>query len=173
MIITPTTTLTSDTLTLPISLVFWAYVAAYVIHILDEAMLGETFVAMVRQNFWSAYEWKHFFGFNTLLMSLIIASIILYEIFGAAWIVLPLIFVFQMTTNGLWHLGATLITRRYSPGLLTSLLYWMLFYFVVRYSFLKGEISGPHFVIAGLLGTLVTVIMIGSFFVIKQSRWSP
>jgi hypothetical protein len=77
-----------------------------------------------------------------------------------------------MTTNGLWHLGATLITRRYSPGLLTSLLYWMLFYFVVRYSFLKGEISGPHFVIAGLLGTLVTVIMVGSFFVIKQSRWS-
>lgn len=168
MDITITVANTSDTLVIPINLIFWAYVAAYVVHILDESLLGENFVEMVRRNFWPAYEWKHFFGFNTLLMSLIILSIVLFEVLGAAWIIFPLMFVFQMFTNGLWHLGATLITRRYSPGLLTSILYWMLFYFIFRYAFLKGEIAVPQFVISAALGTLMTVLMIGSFFVFKR-----
>jgi hypothetical protein len=155
-------------LVIPISFFFWAYVAAYVVHILDESMLGEGFVGMVRRNFWPEYEWKHFFGFNTMLMSLIIFSIVVYEIWGGAWIIFPLVFVFQMFTNGLWHLGATIITRRYSPGLLTSILYWVLFYFIVRYSFLKGEIPLSRFVISAVLGTLVTVVMIGSFFVFRK-----
>lgn len=168
MDVTITITATSNTLLIPINFVFWAYVAAYVIHILDESLLGETFVEMVRRNFWPAYEWKHFFGFNTLLMSIFILSIVLFELLGGAWIIFPLTFVFQMFTNGLWHLAATLITRRYSPGLLTSILYWMLFYFIFRYAFLKGEIPVPQFVISGILGALITILMIGSFFVFKR-----
>jgi hypothetical protein len=168
MDITITVASTSGTLFIPINLIFWAYVAAYVIHILDESLLGENFVEMVKRNFWPAYEWKHFFGFNTLLMSLIILSIVLFEVLGAAWIIFPLTFVFQMFTNGLWHLGATLITKRYSPGLLTSILYWMLFYFIFRYAFLKGEIAVPQFMISAILGALITILMIGSFFVFKR-----
>ena len=168
MAITITGASTSGTLFIPINFIFWAYVVAYIIHILDESLLGENFVRMVKRNFWPAYEWKHFFGFNTLLMSLIILSIVLFELLGAAWIIFPLTFVFQMFTNGLWHLGATLIKKRYSPGLLTSILYWMLFYFVFRYAFLKGEIPVSQFVTAGVLGTLITILMIGSFFVFKR-----
>jgi hypothetical protein len=154
--------------TLPISLLFWGYVAAYVIHILDEALLGETFVPMVRHNFWPEYEWVHFFGFNTLLMTLIIMSIILFEILGGAWIILPLISAFLLTTNGVWHLGATIITKRYSPGLLTSLLYWLLFYFLVRYSFVPGQVKGLYILISGIVGTALTVLMISSFFIMKR-----
>lgn len=154
--------------TLPISLLFWGYVAAYVIHILDEALLGETFVPMVRRNFWAEYEWKHFFGFNTLLMSLIIISIILFEALGGVWIILPLICAFLLTTNGVWHLVATIVTRHYSPGLLTSLLYWLLFYFLVRYSFVAGQIKGDYILISGIVGTALTVLMISSFFIMKR-----
>ena len=158
----------TGTLTLPISLLFWGYVAAYVIHILDEALLGEKFVPMVQHNFWPEYEWKHFFGFNTLLMSLIIISIILFEVLGGGWIILPLIFVFLLTTNGIWHLGATIITKRYSPGLLTSLLYWILFYFIIRYSFLQGQVKPGYILITAIIGTALTVLMISSFFIMKR-----
>ncbi len=159
---------TSGTLSIPISLLFWAYVFAYVIHIVDESVLGENFVEMVRRHFWPDYGWKHFFGFNTLLMTLIVLSIVLYDILGGAWIVLPLTFVFQMATNGLWHLVATIVTRRYSPGLLTSTLYWVLFYLIFRYAFLKGEIPVRQFVTSAAVGTLITVLMIGSFPVLKR-----
>lgn len=158
----------NDSLVIPIQFLFWGYVAAYVVHILEESLLGENFVEMVRKNFWPEYQWKHFFAFNTLLMSLIILSIILYEVFKGTWIILPLIFVFQMCTNGFWHLGFTLITRKYSPGLLTSILYWMLWYFMFRYSFLKGEIVVSHFVIAAILGTGLTMLMIGSFRLFRK-----
>jgi hypothetical protein len=156
------------TLMIPISFLFWGYVAAYVVHILEESLLGENFVEMVRKNFWPAYQWKHFFGFNALLMVLLILSIVFYEVLGGGWIVAPLIFVFLMATNGLWHLGFTLITKKFSPGLVTSILYWMLFYFIFRYSFLQGEIAVSHFVIAAIVGTAMTVLMIGSFGIFKK-----
>lgn len=161
---------TSNTgnLIIPINLLFWGYVAAYVVHILEESTLGENFVEMVRSNFWPDYNWKRFFGFNTLLMSLIILSIMIYEILGENWIIFPLTFVFQMFTNGFWHLGATIITKRYSPGLLTSILYWMLFYFIFRYAFLKGEIPILPFVISAILGTLMTTLMIGALVVFRK-----
>jgi len=155
-------------LMIPISFLFWGYVAAYVVHILEESLLGENFVEMVRKNFWPEYQWKHFFGFNTLLMILLILSIVLYEVLGGAWIIVPLIFVFLMATNGLWHLGFTLITKKFSPGLLTSILYWMLFYFIFRYSFLQGEIAVSHFVIAAIGGTAMTVLMLVSLRIFKK-----
>jgi len=111
------------TFAVPLSFLFWGYVAAYVVHILEESLLGENFVEMVKKNFWPDYSWRHFGGFNTLLMLVSIFAVVAYEAGGASWIVLPLTIVFLMSTNGLWHLGATLITRRYSPGLLTSVLY--------------------------------------------------
>ncbi len=168
MDITITTASASGMLSIPINLVFYAFVAAYVVHIIDESMLGENFVEMVRRSFWPAYEWKHFFGFNTLLMSMIILSVFLFDLFGGNWLLIPLIFVFQMVTNGLWHLGATCITKRYSPGLLTSILYWMLFHLIIRYAFLKGQIPVGLFALAGILGTLITIAMIGSFFVFRR-----
>jgi len=158
----------STDLMIPIEFIFWGYVIAYVIHIIDEALLGETFVGMVRNLFWPKYEWKHFFWFNTLLMSLTIISITLFETFNGMWIIAPLSFVFLFTTNGIWHLISTIITKRYSPGLATSLIYWILFYFLFKYSFTKNTISISIIVISGIIGTLLTILMIGSFFIFKR-----
>ncbi len=155
-------------LEIPISFIFWGYVVAYVIHIIDETLIGETFVGMVRKLFWPKYEWKYFFGFNTMIMLLLIISIIMFEIFNGLWIVAPLSAVFLFTTNGMWHLISTIITKKYSPGLVTSLIYWILFYFLVRYSFLTHAISNSIIIISAAIGTIITVIMISSFFIFRK-----
>ena len=55
-------TTTSDiSLSIPIQLLFWAFVAVYVIHILEESVLGENFVDKVRKNFIPFYDWTKFF----------------------------------------------------------------------------------------------------------------
>jgi len=155
-------------LAIPISFIFWGYVIAYIIHILDESLLGETFVGMVKSTFWPKYEWKHFFGFNTLLMLLFIISIILFEIFYDLWIIAPLSFVFLFTTNGVWHLIGTIITKKYSPGLATSIIYWILFYFIVKYSFINSQIDIFIIIISGIIGTSLTFLMICSFLIFKK-----
>lgn len=48
----------------------------------------------------------------------------------------------------------------------TSILYWIPFHFF-RYAFLKGEIPVLQFVLSGILGILI-IIIIGSFFLFKR-----
>ncbi len=163
-----TTSSISNVIEIPISFIFWSFVIAYVIHIIDESLMGETFVGMVRKQFWPRYQWKHFFGFNTLLLLLTIILIILFEVFKGLWIIPPLVLVFLYTTNGIWHLIATIITKKYSPGLATSIIYWILFYFLVRYSFIPGNISARIIIISAIIGTFLTILMISSFFIFKK-----
>ena len=158
----------STSLEIPVSFIFWSFVIAYIIHIIDESLMGETFVGMVKNLFWPEYKWKHFFGFNTLLLLLTIISIILFEVFNGFWIIAPLIFIFLFTTNGIWHLVSTIITKKYSPGLATSLIYWILFYFLVRYSFIPNTIPTHIIIISAIVGTFLTILMITSFFIFKK-----
>ena len=46
---------------IPISFIFWGYVIAYVIHILDESLLGETFVGMVKSTFFAQIQLEALF----------------------------------------------------------------------------------------------------------------
>ena len=135
----------SGNLAIPIEFIFWGIVAAYVIHILEESVLGEVFVEKVRNRFWPEYTLRKFFGFNTLLISINV----------------PLALTFERVLNGFWHLAETIITRRYSSGLLASVLTWILFYFIIRFSFLKGEIPVFYIIIAGIIGILITGAMFG------------
>ncbi len=152
---------------LPVTFIFWGYIVAYVIHLIDETLMGETFVGMVQKHF-GPIQWKHFFIGNTLIMSLAIGANIVYEFLGHGWIVLPLTFVFIFTTNGIWHLAGTIISKKYSPGLASSLLYWLLFYFIFRYSILPGEIPSSHSIPSAIIGTMITVLMIGSLFMMRK-----
>jgi len=153
--------------TLPVTFIFWGYIVAYVIHLLDESLMGETFVVMLQKNF-GPVEWRHFFIGNTLIMTLAITANIVYELFGHDWIIFPLSFVFFFFTNGIWHLAATIITKKYSPGLVSSILYWLLFYFILRYSILPGEISTSNSIISAVIGTLITILMIGIILVMRK-----
>jgi hypothetical protein len=61
---------------------FWFMVAAYVIHVLDESLLGGSFVEEVQQHSWPEYSWRKFFWFNTDYFALMITSVVLYDLLG-------------------------------------------------------------------------------------------
>jgi len=52
-------------MTLPLIFSFWFMVAAYVIHVLDESLLGGSFVEKIRQHWWPEYSWTKFFWFKS------------------------------------------------------------------------------------------------------------
>jgi hypothetical protein len=62
-----------------------------------------------------------------------IASVVAYDFLGGAWLILPLAWAIERACNGFWHVWWTIRFREYSPGLLTSILMWMNFYFILRY----------------------------------------
>lgn len=159
---------TNSNLTLPISLIFWGFVAAYILHILEESTLGVTFVSKMQNLVWPEYGWKHFIGFNTLLLTLNVLAIALYEVLGSAWVIFPLGMAFERIFNGFWHLIESLVTKRFASGLLTSLLFWILGYFLVRYAFLKDQIPGVWVLISLIIGLVLTGAMFGSMQWMKK-----
>jgi len=163
-----TLTASKENLIVPISLIFWGFVAAYVLHILEESTLGETFVAKMQARIWPEYGWKHFIGFNTILLSLHVLAIALYEVLGGAWVIFPLGMAFERILNGFWHLIESLVTKRFASGLLTSLLFWILGYFLVRYAFLQDQLSGLWILISGFIGLTLTGAMFGSMLWMKK-----
>ncbi|MHA1728679.1 MAG: HXXEE domain-containing protein [Promethearchaeota archaeon] len=150
-----------------LSIMLWLYAAAYSIHIVEESTVGEGFVRMM-QRYWSEYDGKKFFGFNTLLYSIFITGLILYEVLGGAMVIFPLSFAWMFVTNGLWHLIGTILSKRYSPGLITSPIYWILMYFIIRYFLLESKIVLNNFLISLVIGTIMTCLMIGSIFYVKK-----
>jgi Protein of unknown function with HXXEE motif len=118
---------------LPLIFSFWFLVTAYVVHVIDESLLGGSFVEKVRQHWWPEYSWTKFFWFNTGYFVVMIASVLTYDFVGGAWLILPLAWSIERTCNGFWHVWWTIHFREYSPGLLTSILFWMDLYFILRY----------------------------------------
>jgi hypothetical protein len=153
---------------MPLNVLFWGMEAAYLIHCLDETIAGGGFVSMVKGKFWPEYSARKFFWFNTGLHVINVVGIILYEILGGAWVIFPLSISWLFVTNGLWHVMGTVMFKEYSPGLMTSPLYWIIMYFIIRYSLLPGNILLSHFIISVVIGTVLTILMIGQLFVMKR-----
>jgi Protein of unknown function with HXXEE motif len=116
---------------IPLVYSFWFMLAAYVVHIVDESLLGGSFVEKVRQHWWPQYSWRKFFWFNTGYLLFMSASIILYDRLGAAVLFLPLAWAVERFFNAIWHIWWAVHFGEYSPGLLTSLLIWMHTYFIL------------------------------------------
>ncbi len=109
---------------------FWFMIVAYVIHILDESLLGGSFVDKVRQHWWPQYSWGKFFWFNTGYLIIMSASVVLYDRLGEAFLFLPIACAIERFLNGVWHVWWSIHFKEYSPGLLTSLLFWIQTYFI-------------------------------------------
>jgi hypothetical protein len=164
----------SITLTIPIGIIFWLFTASYVIHILEEALLGENFVDKIKRLYWKGYSWKRFFWYNTGLIILNITAILLYENNGGGMILFPLIFASERCINGLYHVWESMMFKTFSSGLLTSVLFWILAYFLVKYSILKSTLSLSYVIISLSIGLLLAVVPLMILFLIgvrsKMSR---
>ncbi len=153
---------------IPVSLFLWLFAIALSIHIVEESTVGGGFVNMVKSQIWPDYSHKKFFWFNAGCYIFLAVSTLVYELFAGAWILLPLSFAWMLVTNGFWHVIGTVYSKRYSPGLITSPIYWILMYFLIRYGLLKGQIDMTHFLISIILGFLATVLMISSMFLMSH-----
>ena len=153
-----------------LSLLFWAFFASYVVHILDETLLNGGFVQWIADNFWPTYRMRMFFWFNAAFIAVIAISNILFDSLGGHWVILPLIWVAGFVTHVLTvHLYWTIRRNTYSPGLLTSLLYAMVYYLLVRYGVGRQLITGADFAI----GTVVGVATMGTFLTVGPTWLFP
>src|SRR6266571_9050616 len=153
-----------------VSLLFWGFLASFVIHILDEALLNGGFVKWIADNFWPTYRMRMFFWFNAAVIGAIAVSNVLFDSLGGHWVILPLIWVAGFVTHALTvHVYWTIRRNTYSPGLLTSLLYVIVYYLLIRYGLGPHLISGADFVI----GTLVGVATVGAFLTVGPTLLFP
>jgi hypothetical protein len=153
-----------------LSLLFWAFLASYIIHILDETLLSGGFVQWIRDNFWPTYTWRMFFWFNAGAIAAIAASNLLFDSLGGNWVILPLIWVAGFVTHAVSvHLYWAIRGNTYSPGLVTSLLYVIVFYLVIRYGVGPHLITGADFAI----GTVVGVATVGAFLTVGPTLLFP
>jgi hypothetical protein len=153
-----------------LSILFWAFYASYVVHILDETLLNGGFVEWIADNFWPTYHVRMFFWFNAAFIAVIAASNVLFDTLGGHWVILPLIFVAGFVTHALtFHLYWTIRLNTYSPGLLTSTLYIVVFYLLIRYGVGGQLISGTDFAI----GTIEGVATLGAFLTMGPTVLFP
>jgi hypothetical protein len=157
--------------TLPLIFSFWFMVAAYVVHVIDESLLGGSFVEKVRQHWWPEYSWTKFFWFNAGYFVVMIASIVAYDLMGGAWVILPLAWSMERLCNGFWHVWWAVRFKEYSPGLLSSILMWMNFYFILRYR-PSAEPLSPHILLPALAIALVWTSFLFFYFPLVKGRAS-
>jgi hypothetical protein len=153
-----------------LSLLFWAFLATYIIHVLDETLVNGGFVQWIVDNFWPTYTMRMFFWFNAGAIASIAASNLLFDSLGGHWVILPLLWIAGFVTHVLTvHVYWTVRRNTYSPGLLTSVLYVVVFYLVIRYGLGRDLITGADFVI----GTILGVLTVGAFLTVGPTILFP
>jgi hypothetical protein len=111
-----------------------------------------------------------FFWFNAGFIAAIAASNVLFDSLGGHWVILPLIFIAGFVTHVLTvHLYWTIRLSTYSPGLLTSLLYVVIFYLLVKYGLGDHLITSTDFAI----GTVIGVVTVGAFLTVGPTVLFP
>ena len=159
-----------------LGLVSWSLLVFYAIHLLDETLMNGGFVRWVSASFWPAYNERMFFWFNTGAIGAIVVSNLLFDLFGGHFVILPLFWIAGFAVHGVTvHIFWTARQRSYSPGLVTSLPYWVLAYLTTRYGYAAGLISGQDFWTgvlagAGLLGGFLTFGPTALFPWLERSR---
>jgi Protein of unknown function with HXXEE motif len=146
-----------------LNILFWVFFASYIVHVLDETILNGGFVQWIAKNFWPTYHMRMFFWFNAAFIGAVAFSNILFDSYGGHWVILPIIFIAGFATHTLTvHFYWTIRLNTYSPGLLTSLLYLVIFYLITKYGLCGNLISRTDFAI----GTAAGIATIGLFLTV-------
>ena len=153
-----------------LDILLWLFLASFAIHIVDETTMNGGFVRWMQSSFWPTYTERMNFWFNGGAVLSIAVSNLLYDVLGGHWVILTLIWPFGFALHGVTlHLFWTIKQRNLSPGLVTSVIYWIMGYFFVRYGFLEGRIAPSDFWIGLLLG----VLTIGAFLTFVPTALIP
>jgi hypothetical protein len=101
----------------------WLFPATYLAHIAEEYWGGEGFPRWVARVAGAALSEGEFLTLNALAWVLMVGAIVAAARGVWRW---PLVaFGLVVLLNALLHVGGSVITRSYSPGLVTGLLFWL------------------------------------------------
>lgn len=150
----------NDTLTF----LFWANLSAFVVHLLDETLMGGGFVGFIQTHFWSGFELTDFFIANTVWLILIAISNILYDIFGNRLAFIPLAFLWERVFNAIFHIGSSLFLQVYSPGLVTGTLFFIILYLVFRYVVARKYLKWPSLILSSILAFIFETVFVSSMW---------
>ena len=143
-----------------VNLLFWAFFASYLVHIIDETLINGGFVHWIVANFWPTYRVRMFFWFNAGAVTAVAISNVLFDAFGGHWVILPLTWVAGFVTHAAtFHLDWTIQRNDYSPGLVTSLLYVVVLYLLIKYG-VGGRLISPSDL---GIGVSIGVATVGTF----------
>ncbi len=153
-----------------LNILFWAFLVSYVVHILEETLVNGGFVRWIANNFWPLYNDRIFFWFNASALALLATSNILFDTFGGHWVIIPIAWVAGFVTHALTvYFYWTIRQNIYSPGLLTSLLYIVVYYLLIRYGLSRHLVTDTEFIV----GTGRGVFTIGTFLTIGPTILFP
>lgn len=113
---------------------------------------------------------RMFFWFNAGAIALIAVSNLLFDSLGGHWITLPLLWVAGFVTHvATVHLYWTIRRNTYSPGLVSSLLYVVVYYLLIRYGLGQHLMTSADFAI----GTIVGIVTVGAFLTVGPTFLFP
>ena len=153
-----------------LDVLLWAFLASFVIHVVDETTMNGGFIRWMQASFWPTYTARMNFWFNGGAIMAVAGSNLLCDILGGRWVILALIWPSGFALHGITvHLFWTIRQRNLSPGLVTSVIYWIMAYFFVRYGFVAGRIEPSDFWAGMILG----LVIVGGFLTFVPTAVVP
>lgn len=153
-----------------LDILLWTFLASFAIHLVDETTMNGGFVSWMKRSFWPTYTARMNFWFNSVAVLLIAIAILLTELVGGHWIIFVLVWPVGFALHGFTvHLFWTIKQKNVCPGLATSVIYWIMGWFFVRYGLLAGQISAQDFWIGVALG----VVTVGAFLTFVPPLIAP
>jgi hypothetical protein len=147
-----------------LTFLFWANFAAFTAHLLDETLMGGGFVTFIQRHFWAGFKISDFFDANALWLVLIAISNILYDVLGNRVAFIPMAFVWERFFNAFFHIGSTYYFKEYSPGLVTSLLFFVILYLICRYGVLRGHVRWVAFFGSAIAAAVFETVFVSSMW---------
>ncbi len=141
--------------------IFQAFVGAAVLHVFEEYFFPGGFPNFMKESF-PAFAPFITRNFAILVNGLFLVLCILAAVVGRDALVFSLSIAGLLISNGLTHLLGSLRARRYAPGLVTGLLFYIplgiLAYFLFSNS---GQLTMTQGIISFLLGLAYQVVPVG------------
>ena len=141
--------------------IFYTFVAAGVLHVLEEYFYPGGFPDFMKR---MSPSFAPFIttSFAIVINGLFLVLCILGAIVGRDALVFSLSIASLLVSNGLIHLMGSLRARRYAPGLITGVLLYIPLG-IMAYSFFlnSGELSESQAIISVLLGLAYQIVPVG------------
>lgn len=150
-----------------LTFLFWSNFAVFTLHVMDETIMVGGFVSFIQRHFWSGFALGDFAVANGVWLILIGISNILYDWLGNRFTFIaafPMAFLWERCFNAFFHIGSAFCFNEYSPGLVTSVLFFVILYLIGRYVVLRGHMRWVTFFVSGIPAIIFETLFVSSMW---------